>query len=416
MTKFVAVTSNKKYSIIIPARDGLPYLGYAVQSALASHSHQVEVLVSVDETGDGSKELLGSITDKRLRVVDCPPGLSMSEHWDFAQSQAIGEWQIFLGQDDLMMTGYAEVFDELTTKASIHGLEVIVARRAYVCWPPLQEPGLKTLQYWETRDLTVRDSQQFLTRALLTEISYHEGPQMYTTTLVTKRIVESIRSANEGKLILGHPQDAFLAASLLKASKSFLFSGRPFSWVGTSSKSAGLAISKLGRVSEIAGLGETYAASVERSISITYKSTVDFRHGINARYFIDALAKVWPESLEVWPVSSRGFRIRFDSGIWSLASKANQSNIRIQTLLFFNTPRIIAIFLGAWLSFVRGAKTVCMRLISKFLLLLHGGSLGFKSLEHSGNAFDLFEAAMAIPTKPLKRMIKSKTKVRINIE
>jgi hypothetical protein len=408
MSKFVAVTSHKKYSIVIPARDGLPYLGYAVQSALASHSHEVEVLVTVDETGDGSKELLGSMTDKRLRVVDCPPGLSMSEHWDFAQSQAVGEWQIFLGQDDLMMTGYADAFDELTTKASIHELEVIVARRAYVCWPPLQEPGLKTLQYWDTGELTVRDSKEFLTRALLTEISYHAGPQMYTTTLVTKRIVESIRSANEGNLILGHPQDAFLAASLLKASKHFLFSGRPFSWVGTSSKSAGLAISKLGTVSEIAGLGETYAASVEKSISIAYKSNVDFRHGINARYFIDALAKVWPESLEVRPMSSRWFRIRFDSGIWSLASTISHVDFRTQTLLFFNTTRKIAIFLGTWLTFVRGAKTVCIRLISKCLVLLKGGSLGFKSLEHSGNASDLFEAAMAIPTKPLKRMRKFK--------
>jgi glycosyltransferase involved in cell wall biosynthesis len=205
-----------KYSIVIPAKNGMPYLKYAVSSVLSSNYADLELIVSLDETGDGSKEFLSGFQDHRLRIISPQEGLSMSEHWDFAQSNATGDWQMFLGQDDLLMSGYIKAFESLTEVASARKIDVVVARRAYVTWPPLGNANLKALQYWHSNELETRSSHRFVARSLLNNISYHAGPQMYTSTLISKGLVESIRKSNGGSLVMGHPQDAYLAASILK--------------------------------------------------------------------------------------------------------------------------------------------------------------------------------------------------------
>lgn len=386
---------TKKYSIIIPAKNGMPYLEYAVRSALATDHPEVEVLVSLDSTGDDSKAFLDSITDERLRVFYPNPGLSMSEHWDFAQSHAVGEWQMFLGQDDLMMTGYINAFQKLTEEAARRNLGVIVARRAYVCWPPLREPGLKALQYWRTEELSIKDSKRFAAEALLTDISYHAGPQMYTTTLVSRSTIDVIRKSNHGRLVMGHPQDAYLAVALLKTNKSFLFSGQPFSWVGTSSRSAGLAITKLGTDSELAQLGNDYEASVRNSKTISYQSKIDFRHGINARYFLDALENVWPKVLETTPFSKRWFQFRIDAGILLLSKEAGGINQPQDLLISQNhssLKELIAFYLSTKRKLHRIMASVATRLQRTSLLR----GLGIISIEEISSADALYYEAHQI--------------------
>lgn len=387
--------SDKKYSVIIPTKNGMPYLEYAVKSALATEHPDIEVLVSLDPTGDESKLFLDSITDKRLRVIHPKPGLSMSEHWDFAQSHAGGEWQMFLGQDDLMMTGYIDAFQRLTEEATRRNLAVIVARRAYVCWPPLREPGLKALQYWRTEELSIKDSKHFVAEALLTDISYHAGPQMYTTTLVSRSAIDVIRTNNHGRLVMGHPQDAYLAAALLKTNKSFLFSGQPFSWVGTSSRSAGLAITKLGTDSEMAKLGNDYELSVRNSKTLLYSSRVDFRHGINARYFLDALELVWPEVLETAPFSKLWFHVRVDAGILLLSKESVGVN-QPKDLLMSRKHSLIKDLIAIWLSTKRVLHRAMVKVATALprTPLLRG--LNIISIEEISSADELYREARQI--------------------
>jgi hypothetical protein len=392
---------TKKYSIVIPAKNGMPYLEYAVRSALATDHTDMELLVSLELTGGDSKAFLDSITDERLRVIYPNPGLSMSEHWDFAQSHAVGEWQMFLGQDDLMMTGYIDAFQKLTEEAIRHNLGVIVARRAYVCWPPLREPGLRALQYWKTKELSIRDSKQFAAQALLTDISYHAGPQMYTTTLVSRSTIDIIRKANHGRLVMGHPQDAYLAAALLKNTKSYLFSGQPFSWVGTSSRSAGLAITKVGTDSEMAQLGNDYEASVRNSKTLSYSSKIDFRHGINARYFLDALENVWPNVLETPPFSTQWFQVRVDAGLLFQTKQSDQQQ-KARKFLMSTKHVILKYFFASWLSVVQLLRRVIAMVATKLQKTFAFRALSLISIEEASSCEALFCAAKEIKVTPVK--------------
>jgi hypothetical protein len=389
------VEVGPKYSIIIPAKGGMPYLQYAVISVLNSPCDDLELIVSLDDVDDGSSEFLSQTDDPRLKVISPSPGLSMSEHWDFAQGQATGKWQMFLGQDDMMMTGFSDAFEKLTELAIQADLGVIVARRAYVCWPPLKDPNLKALQYWKTDEISVKNSVEFATKALLTDISYHAGPQMYTTTLVAKSVVESIRSKNEGKLILGHPQDAHLAASLLKESHSYIFCGQPFSWVGTSAKSAGLAIARLGDGSENE-IANNYVSGVESSVGLNYTSSADFRHGVNSRYFFDALVKVWPGLLGQESFSKKVFRIRVDALILALYPTSKALALDGRELVTSLENYFIKKLVSRFLRISRMLRQLLNHSLSIFLRMARPRRLGFISIERIETSLGLFNLAMKI--------------------
>ncbi len=374
----------------------MPYLKYAVLSALSSDFLGLELIVSLDGSLDESEKFLSEIQDPRLKVVRPRHGLSMSEHWDFAQLQAKGEWQLFLGQDDLLMNGYARAFEFLTQEASYRKLDIVVARRAYVTWPPLGNAKLKALQYWQSGELEVRQAETFIVKALTSNISYHAGPQMYTTTLVSEKLISKIRLAQSGRLVLGHPQDAYLAAALLKEGRNFLFSGRPFSLVGTSTRSAGLAVSLSSENAETNSLSGEYLLSVSNSTGLAYKSSVDFRHAVNSRYFIDALAVVWPEILETKSFKSAFFRILVDSHSWSVLAQNRKQGIPLKDIFYFTGLRRVKEFVGlvwivgaAALSFTRRIGAIILSRISP-------RNLKFSSVDHVQDADVLFALARTI--------------------
>lgn len=394
--KFVVVKVNPKYSIIVPAKNGMPYLKYAVTSALGTESKSIEVLVSLDETGDGSTEFLSTLADDRMRVIRAPHGLTMSEHWDFAQSHATGDWQIFLGQDDMMMVGYVEKLDALTHFATERALAVVVCRRAYVTWPPIRTQNLKPLQYWRTDELKVMNSESFVKTALLNEISYHEGPQMYTTTVVSSNLIKKIRQDNQGRLILGHPQDAFLAAVLLKYAPEYIWSGDPFGWVGTSSRSAGLAITHGGLGDESSELASSYSNSVSQSSSLPYKSSVGFRHGVNSRYFYDALVGVWPEITSSIRKDVLLFGLRLDSNFLACFERQPGNGVAatelVTSLSGISLKRLIGFYLRLW----RLAKQSMIEVVSFVGRSQLARKYSYVSIKQASGLDELYLAAVKI--------------------
>ncbi len=388
--------SSPKYSIIIPSKGGMPYLRYAIESVLSSEFRDLELLVSLDDTDDGSKELLARISDARLRVIAPPTQMSMSEHWDFAQSHARGDWQIFLGQDDMMMGGYVEKLDALTHFATERALAVAVCRRAYITWPPIKTPNLKPLQYWRTDEMKVINSESFVKTALLNEISYHEGPQMYTTTIVSANLIKKIRQDNQGRLILGHPQDAFLAAVLLKYAPEYIWSGDPFGWVGTSSRSAGLAIThgNLGGIrSELA---YSYSNSVNQSSALPYKSSVDFRHGVNSRYFYDALVGVWPEITGSVRKAMPLFGLRLDSNFLACFERQPGNGVTatelVTSLSGIRLKRVIGFCLRLW----RLAKQSTLEVVSVLVRSQLEEKYSYVSIKQASRSDELYLAAVKI--------------------
>lgn len=392
-----------RYSIILPTKNGLPFLKYACDSVLSDPRGDVELVVSVDSEDTVAGDYLSTIGDTRLRVLNPNNQMSMSEHWDYAQLSARGEWQMFLGQDDMLMLNYGEAFDTATDLAETSGMGVVVARRAYITWPPLRERNLKALQYWTTNDSMLRDSGDFVREALTSDISYHSGPQMYTTTLVAKSVVNGIRAQNDGRLVLGHPQDAFLAASILKQSPNFLWIGSPFSWVGTSIKSAGLAITSSVDTLETKELAEKYASSVEGSRNLTYNSPIDFKHGVNARYFYDALSVVWPEILVSKEIGSTAFKLKMDAGLLASMRATARSKISRREILTSSKLSPVKTVFGLGIRIQRKVKSLLQRTASVILRPYLKSKYSFQSIRRVGHVKELFLKSREIQARSILR-------------
>jgi hypothetical protein len=380
-----------RYSIIIPSHLGMPYLDYALQSVLAYPRSDMEVILSIDGVDAHTEALVTKISDIRVKVIRPIERLSMSEHWDFAQTFATGKWQMFLGQDDLLMQGFSELFDYLTNEAEGLGLNVVVARRAYVTWFPVKDRELKSLQYWRSDEFQVRDSLKFVEEALTSAISYHSGPQMYTTTLVSKQLISKIRDAQSGTLILGHPQDSFLAASILKFSDRFLWSGKPFSFVGTSDKSAGLAISNHSLNVDVSKIADSYLRSVSSSKSITYSSKVDFRHGINARYFYDSIKEVWPSAL---PLS--GTNVKIDANIIAGYLDSKVRDLTIKQVCTNNRSLIIKYLMALLIRISRRISSISLEIVVFFTGNFLAKRIFLKTFASVEDNDELFRLAMSV--------------------
>lgn len=248
----------------------MPYLQFSVNSALLSAFDDCEVIVSVDKSEKSATDFLQSIRDPRLRVVHPPEGLSMGEHWDWAQTNATGNWQIFLGQDDGLQRHFFDLAEILTAAAEANGVRSICSTRAYIHWPgAATEPARQGKVERVVRNkVQLRYTKNDALRALLGSISYFQLPHMYTTSLFSRKILEEARMIQGGRLIIAHPQDASLATLPVMLDRSYLKSWVPLGWVGSSPKSAGAAISRSSEKSYTAttqDLANSYLKSIASS-------------------------------------------------------------------------------------------------------------------------------------------------------
>lgn len=284
-----------KYSIIVPVFNGMPYLETALSTILSSAFNNFEVIVSDDNSSDGSGEYLQSISDPRIKIFRAPYEMSLSEHWEWALSHASGEWVMFVGQDDGIQKYFFELADILTSEAVSKGIRSIAARRAYIFWPGCEDQYQSRVHFYAWRHTSVRNFRPEILRALFFGRSYHELPQMYSNSLFHKDLLDQARLLQDGKVFVSHPQDANLAAVAALLESRYLRSEIPLGWVGTSPSSAGLAIATVQASKDESindDLARAYANKVAESEIEYLEKAGDFAFGETPVYFWQSLVRV----------------------------------------------------------------------------------------------------------------------------
>lgn len=94
-----------KISVIIPTRERAHYLRHSLATALAIPDPDVEVVVSDNNSQDGTADLLAGISDPKLRVVRPQSRVSMRQNFECGLSHATGDYIIFFGDDDAALPG-----------------------------------------------------------------------------------------------------------------------------------------------------------------------------------------------------------------------------------------------------------------------------------------------------------------------
>ena len=101
--------SDPKVSVVLPVRNGVPYLREAVESVLAQTLHRPRVgRIGELFVRRRRRRSLTGFDDPRLRVVPAVRPLSIIENWARAIEEPKGEWMTFLGHDDIFYPGFLD--------------------------------------------------------------------------------------------------------------------------------------------------------------------------------------------------------------------------------------------------------------------------------------------------------------------
>lgn len=157
-------TNKPFFSVVLPTYNRVSYLPFAVKSALAQTFTDFELIISNNSSTDETEKVVREFDDRRIRYVKTPQNLHMNQHFEFALSQASGEYVTLLGDDDAHSSIYLEMLHETIAETSA---KIAVCRIGHYYYQQLSGYGTTfpvnsfTAQHF-TGDKTVVDSRKVI--------------------------------------------------------------------------------------------------------------------------------------------------------------------------------------------------------------------------------------------------------------
>ena len=233
-----STTSNPKYTIIIPTRNREKYLRFAVAGVLENKRDDVELIISDNHSQDDTPAYLETINDPRVRFIRPVTELAMSSHYEFALSHARGEWVTIIGDDDAIMPYLFDRLDELI--AEFPQVSIVSSERAYYFWEGCQDLyGESVVVYRTGIKRALRSTKRDLLAALCGLRSCFDLPQIYTSCIVKRSVVQKIKIKSKGRFYHSIIPDMYSAVAMSLAEKNYLRVEEPLFWTGTSNASMG---------------------------------------------------------------------------------------------------------------------------------------------------------------------------------
>lgn len=228
-----------KYTVVIPTRNRIEYLPYAIKSVLDSGRPDIELIISNNHSSDGTEIFLNHLTDSRVQTIKPNSALPMARHYEFAISHARGEWVTILGDDDAVMPDIFERLDFYITKNP--KIDIISSARAYYFWPGCEDlHGQAVISYHSTQDYAIRSTKRDFIAALSGLRSCFDMPQLYTTSIIKRELLNEIKNRSGGHFYHSIIPDMSSVVSLCLSRDGYLRVSEPLFWVGTSNKSMGI--------------------------------------------------------------------------------------------------------------------------------------------------------------------------------
>jgi glycosyltransferase involved in cell wall biosynthesis len=127
-----------KFSVLLPTRNRLDLLSYAIETVRRQDYDDWELIVSdncSDEDVEGYVESLGDSRIKYFRIGEFVP---VTDNWSNALEKCDGDYVIMLGDDDCLMKGYFSTLNEIIEK---YGSPDLVYTSAFLYAYPGVLPG-----------------------------------------------------------------------------------------------------------------------------------------------------------------------------------------------------------------------------------------------------------------------------------
>ena len=103
----------RKYSIILPVKNGGAYLKECVHSVLAQQYGKFDFIVLENASTDDTLSYLHSIQDPRINILSATEPLTIDENWARIAKVSKNEFMTIIGHDDLLDSNYLAIMDKL---------------------------------------------------------------------------------------------------------------------------------------------------------------------------------------------------------------------------------------------------------------------------------------------------------------
>src|SRR5687768_14162221 len=107
-----------KFSVLLPTRNRLEYLRYAVQTVLRQDYADWELIISDNFSEDDIAGYVQSLNDERIKYYRTDSFVPVTDNWNNALYKSSGDYVIMLGDDDGLMPGYFTTMQRLIAEYS----------------------------------------------------------------------------------------------------------------------------------------------------------------------------------------------------------------------------------------------------------------------------------------------------------
>ncbi len=235
-------SSVMKISLVIPTKNRLGTLRHCIQTCLESNYQDCEIIVSNNNSEDGTGQYLSNLNDERLKIVNTNAPLSMRANFEFALDQTTGDYVVFIGDDDGITRFGLETLSYLLRNT---GADAVSWTPIPFVWPETAYAGALSSLVLKSRNFsqkyqTVNHEKIFEKFLNGTIESYLEGAKIYHGS-VSRKVVNRVKSKANGLYFGAMAPDVFVSIANLKFLEKFIKTGCAVTISGKSSNSNGWA-------------------------------------------------------------------------------------------------------------------------------------------------------------------------------
>jgi glycosyltransferase involved in cell wall biosynthesis len=125
-------------SVLLPTRNRLEFLRYAIETVLRQDDGDWEIVVSDNDSEEDIAGHVEALGDERIRYVRTPSFVPVTDNWNNALVHSSGRYVVMLGDDDGLMPGYVARIRELLDR---HGEPEVIYQGAWLYAYPGVDPA-----------------------------------------------------------------------------------------------------------------------------------------------------------------------------------------------------------------------------------------------------------------------------------
>ena len=236
--------SDIRFSIIIPTRERAETLKYAIRTCLYQDFENYEVIVYDNCSSAETKRVVHSFKSEKIKYFRSDKPLAMSDNWELALSHAVGEYIIFIGDDDGLLLNSLSKIDCLIRELDVKAL----------CWTPILYiwpdvpmpykpnvpiPATNTIKIPWKRGIRFLKSINVIPKSANNQLKSDPLPSIYHNT-IHRDLVDLLRKKT-GRVFGACAPDLYTGFAFAYLIKEYYVLDYPLSIMGISSKSNGFA-------------------------------------------------------------------------------------------------------------------------------------------------------------------------------